>query len=354
MKIILSLLIFLVIVVVAVFLYERSISIYSYANDGYYLDYDAKKDNVISDGVLEEENNKSGGGSTTTVIEHEVQYSEQSITSMDEATQLIKNEALRQEVKCENAEILDIDVEISNVTGISGVNLCEIDVEVAKEINLLMKKLYEQYPILSGYVTNLTLVNDGGKNSYIAAFKPAFTFATSNSSNKFPFVIKIQVFLNASYFLDINYFDLTVQQAVETGYFPRGANKYSLIAHEFGHALTYVLAIDYYDGVNSTFLPYDNFRVYIDVLKKYANSEFSSMIVKEAFNNYVAEIEKITADEFRKNISGYANSFDEQGEVMYNETVAEAFHDYFLNGDGASEASLAVMNVLNSYIEGKS
>ena len=233
------------------------------------------------------------------------------------------------------------------MTEIYGINLCELSEEDANNIKEALQYVYREYPIIKEYLTNITLVNDGGVDSYIAAFKPSFTFATSDSPNRFPFVIKIQIFLNASYFLNNQYFNLVVETAKNNHHFPKNTTKTSLIVHEFGHVLTYVLAMKEVN-LNTLVLQYQNFSIYSDTLKKYTESTFSEKIVTEAYQN--SKIEE-TLEEFQENISGYAKTTDEYGNTLYNETIAEAFHDYYLNQEDAAKESIEIMNVLNQYIE---
>ena len=39
---------------------------------------------------------------------------------------------------------------------------------------------------------------------------------------------------------------------------------------------------------------------------------------------------------------------DSNGYYIYDETIAEAFHDYYLNGTDAAPASLVIVDVLKS------
>ena len=55
-------------------------------------------------------------------------------------------------------------------------------------------------------------------------------------------------------------------------------------------------------------------------------------------------------DEFRGSISKYAVAKDGEGNYIYDETIAEAFHDCYLNGDDAQLASKLIVSVLLSYL----
>ena len=57
-------------------------------------------------------------------------------------------------------------------------------------------------------------------------------------------------------------------------------------------------------------------------------------------------------DEWRATISGYAVAKDNEGEYIYDETIAEAFHDVYLNGDNAVSASKYITNELKRRLGG--
>ena len=55
-------------------------------------------------------------------------------------------------------------------------------------------------------------------------------------------------------------------------------------------------------------------------------------------------------DEWRGNISEYALAKDNEGNYIYDETIAEAFHDIYLNGNNANEESKYIVDVLKEKI----
>lgn len=321
------------------FLGIRLYDTYKYDNNDYYSYYKIKND-VNSKEDKEEEQ-------YTTIINHTNKYINQKIDSLSDAISLIEEDSHNQESKCDN-NLEEIENDIKNKTKIYGINLCEMSYDYAEKIDVTLGKIYGDYPWLKNYVTNLTLVNDGGRNSYIAAFKPSFTFATSDSKDKFPFVIKIQVFLNSSYYLDEGYFKRIINNA-NTNYFPMDTTEESLVAHEFGHVITYILAIQYYKSFNTVLLEKRNFNSYANTLNKYVDSSFSRMLFEEAYCNYEIKYGNISQEKYRSNISEYANTIDSNGDILYNETIAEAFHDYFLHGTNAKIESLEIVKVLESY-----
>ena len=159
-------------------------------------------------------------------------------------------------------------------------------------------------------------------------------------------VIKSQILLNSRYYLNEDYAKKVINQEIDSGNFLSNTTLQSLLAHEYAHVLTYVLALKYYESVNPLFLTKENYKNYNNAINNYKNDNFSKIIFKEAYKNYnTTESE----DDFQKAISLYANKKDALGNVLYNETIAEAFHDYFLHGKQASKESLEIMKVLNKY-----
>jgi len=76
-------------------------------------------------------------------------------------------------------------------------------------------------------------------------------------------------------------------------------------------------------------------------------------MIKEAYENCKKDTNTtLEFDEWRATISSYAVAKDNNGDYIYDETIAEGFHDVYLNGDNAKEASKYVVNVLKERLEG--
>ena len=75
------------------------------------------------------------------------------------------------------------------------------------------------------------------------------------------------------------------------------------------------------------------------------------MLVKSAYKKYTDNY-KGTLDYtgFRESISKYAVAKNGNGAYIYDETIAEAFHDCYLNGDNAKLASKLIVEELMSYL----
>ena len=228
-----------------------------------------------------------------------------------------------------------------------------MDVEFAKELENVIKKIYEEYPEARGYLTNLTLTNiDMSQPDVIAQFMPIFTFGTSDTATTRPWVIKTQVQLNAKYFLNPERIDVVVEASSKSGYFPKNATKYSPVAHEFGHYLSFIALLNHYYTKSIVVIEDSQLQNYYDMYKDFRNGEFSKQMLEEAYIDYLNNNPNIGFDEWRGQISEYALAKDTEGEYIYDETIAEAFHDVYLNNDNANEVSKYIVQVLKKYMGG--
>jgi hypothetical protein len=92
---------------------------------------------------------------------------------------------------------------------------------------------------------------------------------------------------------------------------------------------------------------------FYDMVMNWSDGTHSKSLINEAYNNYKQRYKSnITELEFRQSISDYAVAKDEEGNYIYDETIAEAFHDCYLNGSNATKASIEIINVLTKQIEG--
>ena len=82
------------------------------------------------------------------------------------------------------------------------------------------------------------------------------------------------------------------------------------------------------------------------------SEETTNEEIEEAYNNYKMKTgTRWTLDEFRASISQYAVAKDNTGNYIWDETIAESFHDVYLNGDKAAPASKYVVAVLKEKLK---
>ena len=328
-----------------------------FGNSRYYFSTDVYDNNEINNNNNNEINNTNESktaqkkGKYSTIINTDNTYSGMKIKNVNDAYELIVEDSVNQKYSTSN-EIKDIENEIIDKYGITAVNLCELGVEFAREIENVFEKVYNEYPSVRGHLTNLSLVNASISESYIAAFMPVFNFATSDSSSGYPWVIKTQVLLNTTYFLNTERLEVSVIDSSNSGHFPPNTTRYSPVAHELGHYLSFLAMMKYYNVDSILLIDNTNIKNLNKIYEDFAKGTFSLLMIEEAYNNYKKDTNtSLTIDEWRATISDYAVARDNKGEYIYDETIAEAFHDVYLNEDNARDASKYVISVLKKHLE---
>lgn len=291
-------------------------------------------------------------GEYDTVIVYDNVYQGVKIKNKSDITNLIVEDSESQKVNCPS-EIKSIEDEIIKKYGITAVNLCEMDLNFARELGNVIGKIYQEYPSARGYLSNLTIANSGGEISEntIAAFQGAFPFATSNSSSSYPWAIKTLLILNAKYFLNPDRLQLNANKNAATGWFPKGTTKYSTVAHELGHYLAFIATLKHYGLDSITLIDNKNVDKYYTMIKNHNNSTYAYEILNKAYKKYQQDNGNLNFDAWRAMISKYAIAKDNSGNYIYHETIAEAFHDVYLNGNLAEVASQYIVQVLKSELE---
>ena len=307
----------------------------------------------LSDNSYKEDTEEQGKKSskTKTVIIYDNKYSGMNIASKQDAYKLIEKDSVDQKSTCPK-EIIEIENNIIKNYGITAVNLCEMETGFAKEVGNVFKNIYENYPDAKGYLTNLTLVNAPISSGYIAAFQPIFTFATSATDSTYPWVLKTQIYLNTSYFLNKPRLQSSVESGSSSGHFPPNATIYSPVAHEMGHYLSFLAMMNNYDVDSILLINDSDTDVLYQLIDDFAKGTFSLKMITEAYNNFKRDVgTTLNLDDWRATISSYAVAKDNSGNYIYDETIAESFHDVYLNGDKAAQASKYIVAVLKEKLK---
>lgn len=285
-----------------------------------------------------------------TSIEYDTTYERQKIFSTNEGNILINKHSEKQRAKCQSSSINEIEKRIKANFKITSVNLCELELKIALEIEKSLAIVFNEFPEAVGYMSNLTLMNPKINDKFMAAYIPIFEFANGKSNiGEFPLVTKSMLILNSNYFLNYELLDNTVRKASEVGYFPKNAYGVSAIIHELGHYLSFVALLKN-NNINSiVIVDKDYLNTALRVSETVNNGSFSYEVIAQAFQNYLNKFPNTNLNEtdFCAQISEYAIS------SVYDETIAEAVHDYFLNRNNASFASIEIVNVLKEIIGGK-
>jgi len=339
----------LIIIIACIFAFGESdndyYSTYTYET---YEEEEEKEDNKTAE--IKKEETKSKGKYRTVIITDNT-YSGMEISNDTDAYDLIIEDSVNQK-DTTSKEIKAIENEIINKYGITAVNLCEMDVEFAQELVNVLDEIYNEYPSVRGHLTNISLINGTMSENYIAAFMPVFNFATSDSESTYPWVIKTQVLLNTTYFLNPTRLEASVKDGSNSGHFPPNATIYSPVAHEFGHYLSFLAMMNHYNMESILLIDNNNLNDFSAIYADFASGEFSLSMIEEAYQNYKTDTNtKLTIDEWRATISNYAVTRDNSGNYIYDETIAEAFHDVYLNEENAQDASKYVVSVLKKHLE---
>lgn len=301
------------------------------------------------EGVSKSGQNNIATSDGKTKIVYDNQYFKMfTLRSVNDVHNLIRSDSLKQKEGCPT-NIINIENQIINNYGVVAVNLCEMDEEFANELKNVVAYIYQNYPSARNYLTNITLANVDNSSSFIAAFMPIFTFATSDTGSGYPVGSKTQIILNSQYFLNPNRIANSATYGSKTGYFPPNATRSSTVAHEFGHYLSYVALLNYYNSGKLNYVTTGQASTLYNVYDDFNNGNFSRILLEEAYDEYVKVYgNNLTFLGFRESISKYAVSKDNTGSYIYDETIAEAFHDCYLNGSNAKPASRMIMKVLNT------
>ena len=293
------------------------------------------------------------GVNTTAVVvdnKYKVAFNDEE-DQREQAKKYIVQDSENQKKKCSNDEVKKIESEIESEYGIVAVNLCEMDTDFAKEIKNMIGVVYKEFPMIKSELTNLTLNNMEDGTGVLAFFNPALKFADSNKLGGYPKIYKMMISLNSQFFLDESLSEI-VRNSASSEYFPSGATRTTIVAHEFGHYLSFLAQLHNSDMDKLMLIIRKDYKSYVKVIEDSNEGVFSKKILEEALANYNEKYGNDFSDieEFRSSISMYASAYDQTGTPIYDEAIAESFHDYYINRGNAKRASLEVMEVLKKYL----
>lgn len=311
--------------------------------------YFSDENNVNEKEQVDVKPNQSTSNSTgVTSVMHDNRYQINVPTTEEAVLKTVVDDSVNQKSNC-NSKVVDIENRIVANYQIEAVNLCEMDVDMALELENVIKYIYDKYPTARGYLTHISLGNISSVNT-IAFFQWLSIFTFSTEDNLYGY--KSRIILNSSFYLNEAKFKASVINSTSSGHFPKNATMYSPLAHEFAHYLSFIATNNYYNA--SPKIIYDTTDTtspYVLAIQDFNLGTHSKRMATEAYENYKAKTNTtMSFDEFRASISGYAVAKDANGNYIYDETIAEAFHDVYLNGDNAADASKEVVSVLEKYL----
>lgn len=272
------------------------------------------------------------------------------LESKSDVLKFVQADSSKNKENCPST-LKSLETEMETKYKITAVNLCEMDPALANELKNVTAYVYNNYPAARGYLTNLTLATVSENATYMAAYMPMFTFVTSDTISGYPIGLKSQIILNTKYFLNPAKIDNSVSYGRKSGYFPKNATPSSTVAHEFGHYLSYVAMLNYYKNTEMIYIEPTKSNLMFTIYDDFNDGDFSKKLLEEAYAEYKKNYgSSMSFDQFRASISSYAVAKDERGDYIYDETIAEAFHDWYLNGNNAKPASIMIMSVLQRYL----
>jgi hypothetical protein len=107
--------------------------------------------------------------------------------------------------------------------------------------------------------------------------------------------------------------------------------------------------LNYYQSGKLNYVTTGQAAILYNVYDDFNSGNFSRILLEEAYEEYLKVYgNNLTFLGFRESISKYAVAKDNTGSYIYDETIAEAFHDVYINGNNAKPASRMIMKVLNT------
>ena len=290
-------------------------------------------------------------GYNTAIIKTDNIYNKENISSLEDAKMFIEKDFDRQEYKCSSSiENFKLSTELENTFDITSVVFCDISYEESEKITNVIKKMYVLFPNIKGSLTNISITNALSKEKYIARFQPMFQFVNPNEDiNRYNKVNKTQILLNSYYFLNEKIMSDSIESVVGKDWYVKDATWESTIAHEIGHYITFKAFLKQNNLDNIILITKDNEQYINNLLKEYDSGIFSKKLLNDAVYNYnETNNNELTINDFAKMISKYANEKNDKGEIIADETIAEAIHDYYLHGSSCSEASLEIVKLIKA------
>lgn len=298
---------------------------------------------------LKKQYNTYKNGYNSSILKTDNIYNNIDIYSYEDAIDFLKNDIEKQDYLCSNNyDVKRIEYDLEDNYNIASVSFCDMQLDESDKISEVIDKTYELFPNIKGALTNITITNAPTKDEYIAYFQPMYQFVNpSEKIQDYNKVNKTQILLNSYYFLNKTIISKPIEDVVGKNWYVKDASWESTIAHELGHYISFKILLKENNLDNITFVTPDNEEIINKVLKDFDSQEFSSTIVKTALNSYNLKYNtNLNMFEFAKTISEYASTKDKKGNIITDETIAEAIHDYYLHKDNLTKASFEIINVI--------
>ncbi len=293
-------------------------------------------------------------GYNTSIIKTDNKYNRINVNSYEEAIEFIKKDFQEQSYMCySNLELSTLEYEMQNNYSIPSVIFCDISLTEAQKIKDVVDKMYALFPNIKGALTNIAITNAATNSEYIARFQPMYQFVNINDDiENYNKVNKTQILLNSYYFLNENMLSKPISDIVGENWYVNDATWESTVAHEIGHYISFVIFLKEHNLQNITYVNKSNYELINTLMKEFDNGEFSKNIINEALINYNQKYyTNLDLFSYAATISNYASTKDDEGNLIADETIAEAIHDYYLHGYSMKSSSYEIINVIKRKLE---
>ena len=288
-------------------------------------------------------------GYHTSIIKTNNTYKDIIVNNYDDAIKLIKDDLNKQQWKCgHEIETFKYQSDVEDITAIPVVSFCDVSDNEAQKLTEVIKKMYSLFPNMSGALTNISITNATTNSEYIARFQPMFQFVnTNNDINSYNKVNKTQILLNSYYFLNDDIMSNPVSSVVGEDWYVKDATWESTIAHELGHYISFTAFLRQNGLNNITFVTAENEEKINNVMNDFDTGEFSLSIIYKALENYNNKYNlNLNIEDFALTISKYAGVKDKNGNLIADETIAEAIHDYYLHKENMKNSSYEIIQII--------
>ena len=295
--------------------------------------------------------NSYTNGYNSTILKTNNVYNNIVIGNYNDAINYIKRDFESQDYLCSNnIDVKRLEYNLEENYNIAKVNFCDMNYDESLKITEVIEKIYKLFPNISGALTNVTITNASTKEEYIAYFQPMFQFIKSNENiNEYNKVNKTQIFLNSYYFLNSDIMSKNIENVIGSNWYVKDATWESTIAHELGHYISFKTFLKENNIDNVTYVTKNNEKKITKIMQEFDSGKYSTELVTTALNNYnIKNGANLDIDNFTKLISSYAGTKDTNGNLIADETIAEAIHDYFLHSSNCSKASFEIINIIKA------
>lgn len=295
-------------------------------------------------------------GYKKTSINTENQYFNVQIDNKEEVLDAIYKDLEFQNSKCLYAkDVFEVENYLEKEYDIVNISFCDIPMKNVKKIKQAIERIYLLFPNIKGALTNITITNGNENINYIAKFDPKYVFINKNNDiNNYNKGIKTQILINSYYFLNDKILNTPIEVVAGDNYYVDGATWESILAHEFGHYISFVSLLKENNIDSISFINKYNESLVEKIVNKYSSGIHSDKIVEIAVSEYNNKYnEMLNIEEFAQTISNYASIKDKNGNLISEEIIAEAIHDYYLHDINCNKTSYEIVNIIQQKLVGE-